>query len=182
MRMLKFMENKESILDVAFVDVGLYFDIVRFLGDHKDKISGDELTTLHIVSGAYLLKEDVKRKVILDALDIIARYEGAYQAVSVSDFDPDDRTLIESALANPAPDDPTARAIAERIKEAMGRYWQQAEKQGRAPTELILVRPKTALDDVACRLFLQAIADTLGHKLTIVWIDDLPREAAQPVE
>jgi hypothetical protein len=182
MRMLDSKANNESVVDVAYVDVGLYFDITRFLEKHKDKISGDELTTLHIVSGAYLLKEDVKSRAILNALDIMARYEGANQAVSVSDFDPDDRALIESALANPAPDDPTALAIAERIKEAMGRYWRQAEKQGRVPTELILVRPKTALDDVACRLFLQVIADTLGHKLTIVWVDDLPCEPAQPVE
>lgn len=180
--MLEFMENKESTLDVAFVDVGLYFDIVRFLGNHKDKISGDELTTLHIVSGAYLLKEDVKRKVILDALDIIARYEGAHEVVSVSDFDPDDRPTIEAALANPDPENAIARAVTARLKDLMGRYWHHAATLGRVPTELVLQRPRTALDDIACRLFLRTVADTLGHKLTIVWVDDLSREPVQPVE
>jgi len=178
MRVLISIANKESLFDVAYVDSGLYFDIVRFLENHKEKISGDELTTLHIVSGAYLLKEDVKRKVILEALDIIARYEGAHSAVSASPFDPNDRAAIEAALASPDPNNPIALAIAERIKDAVGRFWRQAETQERVPTELILVRPKTALDDVACRLFLQTIADTLGQKLTVVWVDEESKEGA----
>ena len=35
----------------------------------------------------------------------------------------------------------------------------------------MLVKPTTAFDDIAYRLHLDAVADAVGQKLTIVWLD-----------
>ncbi len=86
-------------------------------------------------------------------------------------FDRNDRAAILAAIDDPDPNNPIAVALAERLKEMTGRYWLHAEKLGRVPTELMLVKPTTAFDDIACRLHLNAVADAVGQKLTVVWID-----------
>lgn len=144
----------------------LYDDIVGFLQKHKERLSSHELTTLNIVTGGYLVKEELTYKVIEDARRIMARYESGDGG-----FDPDDRTAIEAALADPDPDNPIAKAVAERLKDLTGRYWLHAEKLGRVPTELLLVKPRTAIDEIVYRLHLQAIADTTGQTVTVVWVE-----------
>jgi hypothetical protein len=86
-------------------------------------------------------------------------------------FDRNDRAAILAALNDPDPNNPVAVALAERLKELTGRYWLHAEKLGRVPTELMLVKPTTAFDDIAYRLHLNAVADAVGQKLTVVWVD-----------
>lgn len=144
----------------------LYDDIVGFLRKHKERLSSHELTTLNIVTGGYLVKEELTHKVIEDARRIMARYE-----TGEGGFDQNDSAAIEAALADPDPDNPIAKAIAERLKELTGRYWLHAEKLGRVPTELLLVKPRTAFDEIVYRLHLQAIADTTGQTVKVVWVE-----------
>lgn len=144
----------------------LYDDIVGFLQKYKERLSSDELTTLFIISDGYLSKDELTRRSIEDARRIMARYE-----TREGGFDPDDRAAIEAALADPDADNPIAMAIAERLKELTGRYWLHAEKLGRVPTELLLVKPRTAFDEIAYRLHLQTIADTTGHTVKVVWVE-----------
>jgi hypothetical protein len=87
-------------------------------------------------------------------------------------FDANDQDAIAAALADPDPNNPIAKAIAERIKKLTVSYWTQAEKQGRVPTELMLIKPRTILDDVAIRLALQEIADVTEQTVTIVWVPE----------
>jgi len=86
-------------------------------------------------------------------------------------FDRNDRAAILAALNDPDPNNPVAVALAERLKELTGRFWLHAEKLGRVPTELMLVKPTTAFDDIAYRLHLDAVADAVGQKITVVWVD-----------
>jgi hypothetical protein len=86
-------------------------------------------------------------------------------------FDRNNRAAIFAALDDRDPNNPVAVALAERLKELTGRYWLHAEKLGRVPTELILVKPTTAFDDIAYRLHLSAVADAVGQKVTVVWVD-----------
>lgn len=151
-------------------------------------MSGDELTTLDIVAGGYLVKEELIRKVIDDARCIMARHKrGAVGSVPrrdardhTHDFDRDDRAAIEAALADPDTDDPVAKAIADRLKELTGRYWAHAETLGRMPTEILLVKPQTAFDEIVYRLHLKTIADTTGKKVTVVWVQDEAETAPGP--
>lgn len=161
------------------ISTGLYFDIVQFLKKYKEQVGGEELTMLRMVAGAYLLNEEVTSAAISEARGIIARHDKTYSVVNGVAFDPDDRAAIEAAVADPDPENPIAIALVGRLKELMGRYWRHATQLGRVPTELMVVRPRTVLDEVACQMFLQTIADTLDHKLTIVWVegeaDEVPR-------
>lgn len=86
------------------------------------------------------------------------------------DFDPNDRAAIEAALRDSDPHNPIAKALAERIKELTGRFWLHAEKQGRVPNEIMLVKPKTEFDKIAYQLTLQTIADATGAPLKVVWV------------
>ena len=86
------------------------------------------------------------------------------------DFDPNDRAAIETALRDSDPHNPIAKALAERIKELTGRFWLHAEKLGRVPSEIMLVKPKTAFDDIAYRLCLQTIAEATGAPVKVVWV------------
>lgn len=86
------------------------------------------------------------------------------------EFDPNDKEMILLALKDPDPKNPIAIAVAERLKELTGLYAQHAERLGRIPTELMLVEPETALDDIVYHLHLQMLADELGHHVTVVWV------------
>tara|TARA_B100000965_G_scaffold215949_2_gene180608 strand:+ start:13700 stop:14194 length:495 start_codon:yes stop_codon:yes gene_type:complete len=154
----------------------LYDDIVGFLQKYKERLSSDELTTLFIVSDGYLVKEELTRKAIEDARRIMARYESGEGG-----FDPNDRTAIEAALADPDADNPIAMAIAERLKELTGRYWLNAETLGRVPTELLLVKPRTAFEEIVYQLHLQTIADTTGQTVKVVWVESEDEADAAPV-
>ena len=96
-------------------------------------------------------------------------------------FDPNDRTAIEAALADPDADNPIAMAIAERLKELTGRYWLNAETLGRVPTELLLVKPRTAFEEIVYQLHLQTIADTTGQTVKVVWVESEDEADAAPV-
>lgn len=158
----------------------LYDDIVIFLQKHKERLSGDELTTLDIVAGGYLVNEELTRKVIDDARSIMARHERSAVGSAprqdahgiARDFDRGDRAAIEDALADPDAENPVAKAIAERLKELTGCYWAHAETLGSAPQELLLVKPQTAFDEIVYRLHLQTIADATGKRVTVVWVQD----------
>lgn len=45
----------------------------------------------------------------------------------------------------------------------------------------MLVKPTTAFDDIAYRLHLNAVADAVGQKLTVVWVD-AEQDAANPTD
>ena len=96
-------------------------------------------------------------------------------------FDRNDRAAILAALADPDANNPVAVALAARLKELTGRYWLHAEKLGRVPTELMLVKPTTAFDDIAYRLHLNTVADAVGQKLTVVWVD-AEQDTANPAD
>ena len=85
-------------------------------------------------------------------------------------FDRNDRQAIEDAVADPAPNNPLARAVAARIEQFTQSLAKQAEQNGRWPTQLLLYRPETAFDDIVIRLTLQTIADELGRRIEIHWV------------
>jgi len=166
------------------VDWILYDDITRFMASHKERLSDDELTTLNIVAGGYLVNDDLTREVIEDARRIMARHaqgENAGRPSEPDGFDPNDRAAIMAALADPDPDNPIAKAVAERLKDLTGRYWLHAEKLGRVPTELMLVRPQTAFDETVYRLHLEALADATGQTVKVVWVASDDEADVEPV-
>jgi len=166
------------------VDWILYDDIARFIARHKERLSDDELTTLNIVAGGYLVNDDLTREIIEDARRIMARHvrgENAGEPSERNGFDQNDRAAIEAALADPDPDNTIAKAVAERLKDLTGRYWLHAEKLGRVPTELMLVRPQTAFDEIVYRLHLEALADATGQTVKVVWVASDDEADVEPV-
>ena len=77
-------------------------------------------------------------------------------------FDKNDRAAIEAALRDTDANNPIAVAVSERIAKA--------EENGKLPTEVMLVKPETAFDDIVIRLTLQEIADTTGSQVSIHWV------------
>jgi len=130
---------------------------------------------LELAAEAYSMGDKLPDQVVEDARRIVARHgrgetTGAAQS-GRTDWDPNDRAAIEAALSDPDPDNPIALALAERIEDLTGRYRLYAETLGHVPTELVLVRPKTALDEIAYRLHLETIAEATGRAVTVVWVD-----------
>ena len=88
----------------------------------------------------------------------------------MSTFDKNDRGAILAALNDPNPENPTAKAIAERIMTFMDNLETQAQRLGQIPTELLLVKPSTVYDDIVIRLCIQEVAERYGQKITIHWL------------
>ena len=85
-------------------------------------------------------------------------------------FDKNDRGAILAALDDPNPEHPIAKALAERITEFMANLEKQAQRTGKLPTELLLVKPSTVYDDIVIRLCVQEVAETHGQKIIIHWL------------
>jgi len=131
-----------------------------------------------------ILNDDLTREIIEDARRIMARHaqgENAGRPSEPDGFDPNDRAAIMAAMADPDPDNPIAKAVAERLKDLTGRYWLHAEKLGRVPTELMLVRPQTAFDETVYRLHLEALADATGQTVKVVWVASDDEADVEPV-
>ena len=92
----------------------------------------------------------------------------------MSSFDKNDRDAILAALHDPNPDNPIVKALTERLTECMDNLAALTQRTGTFPTELVLVKPSTAFDDIVIRLCLQEVAkkvaETLGQKLTLYWL------------
>ena len=88
----------------------------------------------------------------------------------MSSFDKNDRDAILAALNDPNPEHPIAKAIAERMTEFMANLEEQVRRTGKLPTELLLVKPSAAFDDIVIRLCLQEVTETLGQKIVIHWL------------
>ncbi|MGX1101474.1 hypothetical protein [Amorphus sp. MBR-141] len=157
-----------------------YEDILRIIDENTNLLTEDEQAGLEVAAAAILAEDDLPDDVIEDARGIAARHgrreTDRLRQSAAPGWDPNDRIAIETALSDLDPDNPIALAVAERIRDLTGRYWLYAEKLGHVPTELVLVRPKTALDEIAYRLHLEAIADATGRAVTVVWVDvdDMP--------
>lgn len=87
-------------------------------------------------------------------------------------FDKNDRSAIEAALQDTDAGNPIADAVAEAIQGFIENLEQQAHRNKKWPTELLLYRPETAFDDIVIHLTLQAVADELGHVIDIHWIEN----------
>lgn len=85
-------------------------------------------------------------------------------------FDKNDRQSIENALHGTDPKNPIAIAVAKRISEFSNNLFEQAGKNGKLPTEVMLIKPETEFDDIVIRLTLQEIANTTGQKVEIHWV------------
>lgn len=85
-------------------------------------------------------------------------------------FDKNDRAAIEAALLDTDANNPIAVAVSERIAKFAANLFKQAEENGKLPTEVMLVKPETAFDDIVIRLTLQEISDTTGSQVSIHWV------------
>jgi hypothetical protein len=88
----------------------------------------------------------------------------------MSSFDKNDRDAILVALHDPNQENPIAKAIADRMTEFMANLEEQVRRTGKLPTELLLVKPSAAFDDIVIRLCLQEVTETLGQKIIIHWL------------
>ncbi len=85
-------------------------------------------------------------------------------------FDKNDRDAIELALQDPNPANPIAVAVADAIEQFAARIAQQADREGRFPKQLMLLKPATVFDEMVIRLTLQTMADQSGQPIDIVWV------------
>ncbi|MAT70330.1 MAG: hypothetical protein CMJ58_12495 [Planctomycetaceae bacterium] len=85
-------------------------------------------------------------------------------------FDRNNRAAIEAALRSSDPENPIARALAERIEEFSQNLAAAAAEQGGFPEQMLLLKPDTAFDEVVIRLTVEAIAEELGRPIEIQWL------------
>jgi hypothetical protein len=86
------------------------------------------------------------------------------------DFDRNDRAAIEAALNDPDPGNPIAVSFAELLTVLGEVFAEQAQKMGGFPSQLRLVKPRTAFDDIVLQTFVREIADITGVELETVWV------------
>ncbi len=84
-----------------------------------------------------------------------------------------DRDALEAALADTDPANPIAVAIADGIAGFTDRLAEQARRNGKLPTELLLIKPDTIFDEMVIKMTLQVVADETGQQVDIHWV---PRE------
>tara|TARA_R100000664_G_scaffold34032_1_gene53563 strand:- start:9228 stop:9521 length:294 start_codon:yes stop_codon:yes gene_type:complete len=83
-----------------------------------------------------------------------------------------DQAAIDAALKDTDAKNPIAIEVANGIEGFMSRLSEQAERNGKWPTELLLHRPASAFDDTVIRLTLQALADEMGVGIDIHWVGE----------
>ena len=84
-----------------------------------------------------------------------------------------DRAALDSALADTDPTNPIAVAIADGIAGFTERLAEQARRNGKLPTELLLIKRDTIFDEMVSKMTLQVVADETGQQVDIHWV---PRE------
>ncbi len=83
-----------------------------------------------------------------------------------------DRAALDSALADTDPTNPIAVAIADGIAGFTDRLAKQARRNGKLPTELLLIKPETIFDEMVIKMTLQVVADETGQQVDIHWVGD----------
>ena len=82
-----------------------------------------------------------------------------------------DKNLIMAALKDPDSNNPIAVEISKKIDQFSNNLIKQANKTGKIPNEILLHKPKNIFDEIVIKLTLQTIADELGQKITIHYIN-----------
>lgn len=82
-------------------------------------------------------------------------------------FDPNDWAAVQAALDNPDPNDPVARAIADRFESMMAALRAVAEK-GPLPDRIEVSKPTTIVNAAAIELFRSALAAMPGSPQVVI--------------
>lgn len=74
---------------------------------------------------------------------------------------PPDRAAIEAALESD-PDHPLSQEVAGRAQVLLQAFAAEITRDGRIPEYITLPRPRTALDEIALKMFVLALEDSMG--------------------
>lgn len=72
-----------------------------------------------------------------------------------------DRASIEAALESD-PDHPLSQEVAGRAQSLLQAFAAEITRGGKVPEYINLVRPRTALDEIAVEMFVLALEDSMG--------------------
>ncbi|PCJ60342.1 MAG: hypothetical protein COA65_03695 [Rhodospirillaceae bacterium] len=79
------------------------------------------------------------------------------------------RAEIDAALADPDPANPIAVEVARLIETYTANFEAHCNRLGHVPTEILLAKPPSEIELVAMKLTNQAISDSLGWPLKVIW-------------